>query len=242
MDTGGAMPLFQRRKASVQVKPFLGFEMKTCRKCGSAFDTKYCKPCDRARSAAYRAKNPERVKASIAAWNESHKERKRELARDWYEKNAEVTKQRASEWRDANPDKAKIHRSATYFKNKAKIQVVTAIYHQKNKSEINARKSVWKASNPDAVRRANHSRRFRKVSAVGVLSKGIYQTLFAKQRGLCACCGAKLGSNYHLDHIMPLVLGGTNEDSNVQLLHSRCNLQKHAKHPVDFMQQKGFLL
>ena len=236
------MPLFQRRKASVQVKPFLGFEMKTCRKCGSAFDTKYCKPCDRARSAAYRAKNPERVKASIAAWNESHKERKRELARDWYEKNAEVTKQRASEWRDANPDKAKIHRSATYFKNKAKIQVVTAIYHQKNKSEINARKSVWKASNPDAVRRANHSRRFRKVSAVGVLSKGIYQTLFAKQRGLCACCGAKLGSNYHLDHIMPLVLGGTNEDSNVQLLHSRCNLQKHAKHPIDFMQQKGFLL
>ena len=37
-------------------------------------------------------------------------------------------------------------------------------------------------------------------------------------------------------------LGGLNADSNMQLLRAECNLQKSAKHPVDFMQSRGFLL
>lgn len=41
---------------------------------------------------------------------------------------------------------------------------------------------------------------------------------------------------------MPLALGGANEDWNIQLLRQRCNNQKKAKHPVDFMQSKGYLL
>lgn len=45
-----------------------------------------------------------------------------------------------------------------------------------------------------------------------------------------------------MDHILPLALGGTNVDENIQLLRKRCNLQKCAMHPVDFMQSKGRLL
>lgn len=56
------------------------------------------------------------------------------------------------------------------------------------------------------------------------------------------CCGLPLGDNYHIDHIMPLALGGSNTDDNIQLLRQRCNNQKCAKHPVDFMQSRGFLL
>lgn len=46
----------------------------------------------------------------------------------------------------------------------------------------------------------------------------------------------------HLDHIVPVAMGGPNIDENIQLLRQRCNNQKHSKHPVDFMQQRGFLL
>jgi 5-methylcytosine-specific restriction endonuclease McrA len=45
-----------------------------------------------------------------------------------------------------------------------------------------------------------------------------------------------------MDHIIPLALGGTNTDDNIQLLRAKCNKQKGAKHPIDFMQQRGFLL
>lgn len=35
---------------------------------------------------------------------------------------------------------------------------------------------------------------------------------------------------------------GSNTDDNIQLLCKTCNLSKGAKHPIDFMQSKGFLL
>jgi len=41
---------------------------------------------------------------------------------------------------------------------------------------------------------------------------------------------------------MPLALGGKNEDWNIQLLRAECNSRKGAKHPIVYMQEKGFLL
>lgn len=39
-----------------------------------------------------------------------------------------------------------------------------------------------------------------------------------------------------------IALGGTNTDDNVQLLRAECNNFKRAKHPADFMRQRGFLI
>jgi 5-methylcytosine-specific restriction endonuclease McrA len=76
----------------------------------------------------------------------------------------------------------------------------------------------------------------------GKLSPDLAERLYELQGGKCACCGKPLGEKYHLDHIMPLALGGANTDDNMQLLTARCNIQKSAKHPIDFMQERGFLL
>ena len=86
------------------------------------------------------------------------------------------------------------------------------------------------------------NRRARKIAVGGKLSKGLTEKLYKLQRGKCACCGKLLGDNYHLDHRMPIALGGANEDWNIQLLRSTCNHEKHAKHPIDFMQERGYLL
>jgi len=51
-----------------------------------------------------------------------------------------------------------------------------------------------------------------------------------------------LGNNFNLDHIIPLSLGGRNEDCNIQLLRASCNFRKGAKHPIVYMQERGFLL
>jgi 5-methylcytosine-specific restriction endonuclease McrA len=86
------------------------------------------------------------------------------------------------------------------------------------------------------------NRRKRAKENGGKLSKEIVQKLLILQKRKCACCGEPLGNKYHIDHIVPLFLGGKNEDSNVQLLRQRCNQQKSFKDPIDFMQSKGFLL
>lgn len=68
-----------------------------------------------------------------------------------------------------------------------------------------------------------------------------YERLLVLQRGLCAACKEVL-KKFHVDHIVPLALGGAHEPSNLQLLCPPCNRSKHAKDPVRFMQEKGYLL
>lgn len=104
------------------------------------------------------------------------------------------------------------------------------------------KKIRWKSENPERDRIHSQTKRARRRKLGGKLSIGLSKKLFEAQRGKCACCGLPLGDNYHLDHIMPLALGGANEDWNIQLLRQHCNNKKHAKHPIDFMQSKGYLL
>ena len=99
----------------------------------------------------------------------------------------------------------------------------------------------WEILHETAIRN-NHNRRARMLEVGGKLSSGLSGRLFKLQRGKCACCKLPLGDDYHLDHIIPIDLGGANEDWNIQLLRAKCNCQKHNTHPIDFMQSKGFLL
>lgn len=101
----------------------------------------------------------------------------------------------------------------------------------------------WFAKNPGKRVIYEQNRRARIRDAGGKLSHGLTERLFKLQRGRCACgCKQPLGDDFHRDHIVPLTLGGTNTDDNIQLLRSQCNNQKYNKHPIEFMQQKGFLL
>lgn len=72
-------------------------------------------------------------------------------------------------------------------------------------------------------------------------SPEIVQTLGRLQRWRCAVCAVKL-VKYEVDHIVPLAKGGTNQDSNLQLLCVSCNRTKQAIDPIEFMQRRGFLL
>lgn len=62
------------------------------------------------------------------------------------------------------------------------------------------------------------------------------------QKGKCACCKVSIRDGYHVDHIYALSNGGENGKLNLQLLCPSCNMIKGAKHPIDFMRQKGFLI
>ena len=49
------------------------------------------------------------------------------------------------------------------------------------------------------------------------------------QNGICLWCGERLPGNktdIHVDHIIPISKGGINDPSNMQALHSGCNMGK----------------
>ena len=209
---------------------------KTCTKCGETKPTtefskragrrdgleSSCKVCRCIAAAAYRASNPEKTKASTAKWRAANQEKVKETLANWRAANQERTKATSAAWRAANPEKVMTYRASENSKSAT---------------------AAWRAANPKARRLHVHNYQARKRENGCRLSIGLADKLLKLQKGKCACgCKQPLGDNYHLDHIMPLALGGTNTDDNIQLLRSTCNQQKHAKHPIDFMQQRGFLL
>ena len=149
------------------------------------------------------------------------------IAKDWQVKNSEKEKTRSAKWALDNPDKAL-------------AKVVRYRANHPGRASNNA--MLWQSKNKESMRAIRNNRRSRIVSSGGRLSSGLVSRLLKLQKGKCPCCGEPLGDDYHLDHIIPLALDGENIDSNMQLLRAKCNLQKHMKHPVDFMRSRGFLL
>jgi len=132
--------------------------------------------------------------------------------------------------------------AAWYASNHERAKATIAAWRDANYERVKAKKAAWRKNNPEAKRLGNHTRRAQKASSGGVLSKGLSGKLYKLQRGKCPCCGKPLGKTYHLDHIMPLSLGGVNADSNIQLLRGICNLKKHAKDPIAWANENGMLL
>lgn len=188
--------------------------MNPCKKCGltDRYKSGQCRACRIAKGSAWQKSNPEKAN-SISKKYESSENRK-----SWKKK-----------YRSKNSEKEK---------SRAKARK----YYAENTEKAKAATKKWSSVNPEERRIYDQNKRARRGESGGKLSKGLAEKLFKLQRGKCACCSKPLGNDYHLDHRMPLALGGENEDSNMQLLTARCNMQKWAKHPVDFMQSRGFLL
>lgn len=206
------------------------YPSKFCNKCQcitERFRKSECKQCARERSSIYRAKNAEKIKAANVLYRDNNVDKLKQIRDKWSAENPELKLLASRKWRLNNPEKMQEARDAWVVANPDKAKILS---------------SDWKKKNQDAVARYNHNRRAMKIAAGGKLSCNIVKSLFVLQKGLCPCCGVRLGSDYHLDHITPLYLGGTNTDDNVQLLRAECNLQKSKKHPIDFMQSRGFLL
>lgn len=154
----------------------------------------------------------------------------------------ECEKARKRKWKADNPEKVKAGKAKWRVENPEKAKAATAKWQAAKRQQLNAYSKKWRAEHPEAVRINHQNRRARKRRSGGKLSAGLADKLFKSQKGKCPCCREPLGDDYHLDHKMPLALGGVNEDRNMQLLRRGCNKLKHARHPVEFMQSRGFLL
>lgn len=200
-----------------------------CKKCGASERNSRgsCKACASAARLKYRLAHPDRVKESTKKFAKKRVRNNQTYFAARYAERKEQYAQQCKKWRLENPGKHKANTAAWYAKNAAdRIAKVTA----------------WAAANPDKRKATRNNRRARKKLVNGSLSKDLVSKLYLLQKGKCPCCAQPLGDDYHLDHKMPLALGGLNVDTNMQLLRAKCNLQKAAKHPIEFMQSRGFLL
>lgn len=59
-----------------------------------------------------------------------------------------------------------------------------------------------------------------------VKTQTLRKKVFEKSDGLCGICGDPVGSDFHIDHIVPKSLGGPDTLDNFQASHPICNLRK----------------
>ena len=182
------------------------------------------KRCREARNAASRAAyDPENARA----YYQNRREELLARAKARYDADPETHKARVKAWRLARPDEARFNKQASYAANKEIVK---------------QRVREWCAANPEATRSRGRNYRARFKGAEGSHTGDNIKTLFIKQRGRCIYCNVKLGSSYHVDHIVPLARGGSNWPSNLQLTCDKCNNRKRATDPIIFAQRLGKLL
>lgn len=175
------------------------------------------------------ATDPERranVAVRRAAWKAANPERKKEADRLWVENNRKRHRERGRLWAQDNPDKVRAYAQKRY---------------RADPDGHRERTKRWLAKNPHKIAEYCNAYRARAANAVGRFTADDIEILRKKQKGRCAAC-RKAAKRLAADHIIALSKGGTNLPSNIQLLCMSCNSRKHARDPIDFMQELGYLL
>jgi 5-methylcytosine-specific restriction endonuclease McrA len=119
----------------------------------------------------------------------------------------------------------KVVHSATYRKNnKEKIRISDAEYYQNNKERVAIYGAKYRKANPDKIAAKYARREVHKLNQTPVLTEAENQQvidIYKKRK--------ELGSNWHVDHAVPLSKGGLHHPDNLQIVLKKYNLQKGSK-------------
>ena len=184
---------------------------------------------------AERKANPEKYRdADRKRWardrekrNDLNRERRKKRTAEQIEKDKAYSREWGKTRRKASPVKAREQDRR---------------YRAKHAVKLNAAARARQKANPEQWRVNKRNRKARLRNAEGAHTRSDIEVMFKKQKGVCVVCRTSIREKYHVDHIVPLVKGGHNGKSNLQLLCPTCNLRKHDKNPIKFMQENGYLL
>ncbi len=171
----------------------------------------------------------ERQRVANARSYAKHRAKRLAAQREYQKLHPEVGQKASAKWRKLHPAEVteqnhRAHTSRTYSATQwlRKLSVVSQ-YRKNNREKY----SVY-----------SQNRRIAKRNLGGSLSPNLKVALMELQDAQCIYCLADLRVvGIHMDHIMPLALGGAHEDSNIQLLCPTCNCRKNAKHPDTFRKE-----
>lgn len=166
----------------------------------------YCKECDRARAAAWRARRGDVHRAGSTRWR---------LA------NPDHVKKMNKEWRAANAEKLKADKSHYYKENADKINSKKKEWYGKpeNKEKTRDRNRVWEKNNPEIVKanRRKHNLRWpekkradvmernaRKLKATPPWLSDDLRTFMKVTYSMARHMEQVICIKFHVDHIDPL--------------------------------------
>lgn len=211
--------------------------IKVCVKCGSTNRGKNgaCKDCAK----EYRKLTSDYRKQYADKYNKEYLEKNRDRINqyksDRYIENKSELQAKSREYYDKNKQDRIDYATIYRVENKSKVEDSQRKYRDANRERRNAYHSEYRKINREKM--INYVVKRSRIVKEGTITVGLFTLLLREQGGNCPGCLNPLQSNTHMDHYLPLKLGGKHEDSNIQLLCAACNLKKNAKHPERWLEE-----
>lgn len=131
-----------------------------------------------------------------------------------------------AKWRDAKQIRAYMEEYAR--RNKEKLNKKHREWAVRNHEKRLNSQRKWREANKDKI--ATHAQARRVHLSDGSFTAEEWQEIKARYAYTCLRCGRKEPEiTLHIDHVVPLVLGGKHNAANIQPLCGPCNSAKHAK-------------
>lgn len=176
-------------------------------------------------------------------WQLNNPERAREKSKAWKRRNADKLREKAAEKYHVDPQSSRAAALAAYYRNRERRMESARRWKAENREQVLAYARAWAEANKERRAANERNRNARKRASVGTHTAEDVAKLMRLQRGRCAACRLSLrASGHHVDHVVPLALGGGNGPDNLQLLCPKCNLKKRARDPIEWAQSIGRLL
>lgn len=126
---------------------------------------------------------------------------------------------------------------AWYAANSEKARAYSRSWYQNNLEAAKSYRRSWYILNPEAARAYRRNRDAREKLAEGRHTSADIQRIGDAQGWRCFWCDDPTADKYHVDHLVPLARGGTNWPDNLCIACPTCNQRKHAKDPLEFIEE-----
>jgi 5-methylcytosine-specific restriction endonuclease McrA len=171
-----------------------------------------CKSCFQKKSHKRYVENPYPARARSKKWREENRDRHANSLRLWLSNNVERKRATSSAW------------SA---KNAARVRETSKKYKIEHAETLRQKDREWKRANIERKRASDRNRRALKKGSNGKITAKQWLALKEFYGYTCLACGYKEPEiKLTLDHVVPLVLGGSHSIDNAQPLCLSCNCSK----------------
>lgn len=157
-----------------------------------------------------------------------------EKYKGYYEANRERMVEKSRRWYSQHKEEAAEYVRRRSAETKAKIAEKKRRYRAENKDKIAEYNRKWRTENKGVMRAHKHRRRARQRNAPGRHTAADVKRQHKAQKGKCYYCGCKVGNDYHVDHVIPLIRGGSDGPENIVIACQFCNISKKDKLPHEW--------